>query len=392
MEADDDKPTRYIFYDIETTQCTPLALNNGEVVRQHRPILLIAEILCNKCMDAGISVDDNDHKAAKCVCGVFGRKFRHQRYCVDEVKRRLAFHNFDDDEDTNPAGEFLDFLINNGCRKTKTFVISHNGGKFDHYFMMELLFKRGVAPKVIAKGLKFYSIEINGRHKRKIIFKDSLNFFSCKLSDLHKTFDLGREGVPVKPHFPYLFIKWENLERQLTELPGLEFYAPDQMKPEDRAKLIQWHAQNRHQPFKLRDALIEYCTNDVTILTRACVNFREQLRTITRRLEPFQSASTIAKLTLNLFRAEFLKWKMIVNLPEGGINLRGRQSHAALMFFRTLERLFGWQIRTAEYTEGEVIAPEDPRSGSRYRLDGYVELENGERPLAIEFYGCFYHG
>ena len=119
--------------------------------------------------------------------------------------------------------------------------------------------------------------------------------------------------------------------------------------------------------------------------------FREQLRHISTKLEPFVSSSTIARLTLNIFRAEFLKPHTIANLPEGGINVRGRQSHAALKFFRVIERLTGRQIRTAEYALGEKRTPPDPRTSAQYSLDGWIQSVNGDQ-LAIEFYGCWAHG
>lgn len=122
--------TRYVFYDIETTQSKRV----GKSVHQHRPILLVAEVLCVPCIDSQIDVDStdpaNDHRlqrARKCCCGVFGRRFRFSANSLNGNPRRLVFHDFDDNVRTNCVDAFLNFLLNSGCRKTQTLVMAHNG-------------------------------------------------------------------------------------------------------------------------------------------------------------------------------------------------------------------------------------------------------------------------
>ena len=244
----------------------------------------------------------------------------------------------------------------------------------------------GKKPKVVTTGLKLYSVEIAGQHERRIIIKDSLNFFTSRLAELPETFGLT---VDPKPFFPYLFIKRRNLKVTLPHLPPKKFYGYKWFKESDRKEFLAWYDANVSTSFNLREQLILYCANDVRILTLACVRFREQLRAITTRVDPFVSASTIARLTMNIFRTEFLAPNCIINLPEGGINHRGKQSYAALRFFRTLEYMFGWTIQTAE--EGEHRAPPDPVTGAQYLIDGWTRLPDGQM-LAIEFYGCWVHG
>jgi hypothetical protein len=42
---------------------------------------------------------------------------------------------------------------------------------------------RGIKPRrLIMTGLKIYQMELGGTHQRRIMFKDSLNFFGCALS------------------------------------------------------------------------------------------------------------------------------------------------------------------------------------------------------------------
>ena len=161
------------------------------------------------------------------------------------------------------------------------------------------------------------------------------------------------------------------------------------MSPGDRLCFLQWHAANIEDGFNLRTTLLDYCKNDVRILMRACTKFRGQLKNISQRVDPFTAASTIAKLSLSIYQAEFLRPDTIVNLPEGGMNKRGRQSYAALRYMRLLQVQRGWHIRTAEWSIGEASVED-----TGFRLDGNVTNARAPdgREIAVEFYGCRYHG
>lgn len=103
--------------------------------------------------------------------------------------------------------------------------------------------------------------------QRRIIFKDSLNFFAGPLSSLYDTFDLkDSPGIEKKPHFPHYFNTQENLHLELHHLPAIEFYGINEMKAVERAAFLEFYAANRKQKFNLSSALIEYCTNDVRLL------------------------------------------------------------------------------------------------------------------------------
>lgn len=103
--------------------------------------------------------------------------------------------------------------------------------------------------------------------QRCIIFKDSLNFFSGPLASLYNTFELHDcPGIEQKPHFPHYFNMNENLDVELPHLPPIECYGIEEMKAAERHAFMQFYSENREQPFHLRSALIEYCTNDVRLL------------------------------------------------------------------------------------------------------------------------------
>uniref|UniRef100_A0A1I8BU70 GRF-type domain-containing protein n=1 Tax=Meloidogyne hapla TaxID=6305 RepID=A0A1I8BU70_MELHA len=99
---------------------------NNNMGFKHIPLLLIAEVICEKCIVAGISIGDVGQRAPGCFCGK-PRGQRWQRWCSPPFKnapddntpmpdnlgynpRRMYFHSFDNEEE-NPVDQFLDYLL-----------------------------------------------------------------------------------------------------------------------------------------------------------------------------------------------------------------------------------------------------------------------------------------
>ncbi|KAL3124876.1 hypothetical protein niasHT_001079 [Heterodera trifolii] len=406
-EDDDGLPLRLCFFDAETSQDRPLQLNN-RMVQKHVPLLIVAEIICERCLQAGISVNDGfGRRAPGCVCmarTVRGQQFRQwssppfANAPRDDTsapigaptfnQRRFFFHSFDN-EAADPVDQFLDFLLHHGPKKAQTMCIAHNGGKYDFHLVLEALHRRNQPPKhLCTTGLKIYSMSLSGRHQRRITFKDSINYFFCELDALVKSFDLPEHQATVKPFFPYLFIQRQHLMQRLGGLPAREFYSPDTMKADKRAKFLRWHANNNGNGFQLREQLIMYCVNDVAILRESVIRFRHLIADNTNGLDPFIHASTAAGLALATFRRCFLPENHLVHSPEGGY-LRGRRASAEsqryIRFFE-LENPEA-QVQCASWSVGEAHIED-----SGYRVDGLWRRDAPLRPLAIEWLGCFYHG
>ncbi|KAL3082455.1 hypothetical protein niasHT_032818 [Heterodera trifolii] len=406
-DDDEELPLRLCFFDAETSQDTPLQLNN-RTVQKHVPLLIVAEVICERCLQAGISVNDGlGRRAPGCVCMtgmVRGQLFRqwssppfanapgdNSASPVGEPafnQRRFFFHSFDNDGN-DPVDQFLDFLLQHGPKKAHTVCIAHNGGKYDFHLVLEALHRRNRPPKhLCTTGLKIYSMRLSGRNQRRITFKDSINYFFCALDALVKSFQVPDHLATVKPFFPYLYIRRQHLSQRLNGLPAQEFYAPDTMKAEKRAQFLRWHADNNGNGFQLREQLIMYCVNDVAILRESVIRFRQLIADNTQGLDPFLHASTAAGLALATFRRCFLPANRLVHSPEGGY-LRGRRASAEsqryIRFFE-LEHPEA-QVQCASWSVGEAHIED-----SGYRVDGLWRREAPLRPLAIEWLGCYYHG
>ncbi|KAL3102899.1 hypothetical protein niasHT_026040 [Heterodera trifolii] len=404
---DDVLPLRLCFFDAETSQDSPLQLNN-RLVQKHVPLLIIAEVICERCLQAGISVNDGlGRRAPGCVCMtgmVRGQQLRqwssppfanapgdNTALPVEAPtfnQRRFYFHSFDN-EAADPVDQFLDFLTHHGPKKAHTVCIAHNGGKYDFHLILEALHRRNLPPKrLCTTGLKIYSMRLSGSHQRRVTFKDSINYFFCELDALVKSFNLPQHQATVKPFFPYLYIQRQHLLQRLDTLPAREFYSPDTMKAEKRAKFLRWHADNNGNRFQLREQLIMYCANDVAILREAVIRFRQLIADNMQGLDPFINASTAAGLALATLRRCFLAPNRLVHSPEGGY-LRGRRASAEsqryIRFFE-LENP-GAQVQCAHWSVGEAHIED-----TGYRVDGLWRRDAPLRPLAIEWLGCYYHG
>ncbi|KAL3091113.1 hypothetical protein niasHS_004905 [Heterodera schachtii] len=416
------RPLRFLFWDVECAQVADEDEEEGDEevparVLKHVPLLVCAEVICERCVAAGVDLErEPDRRAPGCCCGgAAWRDGQHRQWLM-----RAREDAFSDDEDENavagggrrrrpnprrlrffhdaatgrtPMAQFADFVLHDGPVNVRTVMLAHNGGRYDVHLLMEELQRRGVRPRrLVATGLRVYTLELGGRNQRSVVAKDSLNFFGCALSKLPAMF--GLDGVPDKPFFPYNYIRAENMDVAHVGLPPAADYDPDRMRPAERDAFQRWYAEEQqrrpHRLFVLRRELLRYCANDVRILRRACLRFRQVVGELSGGVEPFLAATTIAGLALAIYRQRHLPRDLMVHTPEGGF-LRGRRASAASRhFFALLERLrpqWRGRLRTARWSIGEACVEDDG-----YRLDALLYRPVPLRPLVIEFNGCFFHG
>nr|CAD2207486.1 unnamed protein product [Meloidogyne enterolobii] len=367
-------------------------------------------VICEACIRANIRIEDVGQRAQGCFCGT-PRGERWRNWCSPPFRnapgdntafpdnitfnhRRMFFHSFDNAED-NPVDQFLDYLLNHGSQHMLTICIAHNGGKYDFHLLLEALHRRSHPPtRICTTGLKIYSMSLGGNNQRKVLFKDSLNYFFCELDALTKVFALPEDLVTAKPFFPYLFIQRQHLHYRLRGLPAIQYYQPEYKKAEKREKLIEWYTQQTSVQtttnFQLREQLIQYCVNDVAILRESVLRFRQLIGENTKNLDPFLAVSTAAGLALTTMRRCFLPENWLVHSPEGGY-LRGRRASAEsqryIRFFELQHPESAGQIQHAQWAIGEAHVED-----CGYRLDGLWQRSPPLRPLAIEYMGCYYHG
>ena len=102
---------------------------------------------------------------------------------------------------------------------------------------------------------------------------DTLNFFPMALSKLPKTF--GLDGAK-KSDFPHDFNVSVNYG-YLGSYPDIQYYGIDKKKDDDRTEFIKWYDTVKHNTFDFEQELLSYCINDVDILSRAILEFRNNM-------------------------------------------------------------------------------------------------------------------
>lgn len=174
---------------------------------------------------------------------------------------------------------------------------------------------------LIINGTQILRIRV-GRYR----FIDSLNFFNVSLSKLPKMFSLQNN---LKGYYPHAFNIPENLD-YVGPLPDIKYFWPNNLKCEDRKKLLEWYTCERNKDviFNNKEELLKYCKEDVNILRNACLKFRAILYDITG-VEPFYQ-TTLAGTAMTVFTTNFMNEKQISVIPRNGYRFTDNQSIKAL--------------------------------------------------------------
>ncbi|XP_031338143.1 uncharacterized protein LOC116167047 [Photinus pyralis] len=331
--------TVFVFYDLETMQ--EEKLEDGSLL--HQPNLCVFVQCCDTCI--------NEEKLYFCQkCG-----FR-QKILTDDV-----------------ISTFMGHILNLRKRFKHVIVLAHNGGGFDHQFILNyILTQTDLTPELIMRGTKLVSMFLNN-----VRFLDSLNYFSMALSKLPKVFDLTELK---KGYFPHLFNTSGN-QNYIGPMPPIEAFDPDNLKFNEREALLAWHAGKvtENYVFDFRKEFIDYCISDVDILAQSCLKFR-QLMIKEGNVCPFTESVTLPGACNKIFRRSFLKQNTIGIIPKGGYRRCDTQSVIATRWLLLEERNRKLNIvhsgRQKEARVGGV------------KVDGYCD----ETKDVFEFYGCYYHG
>ena len=101
---------------------------------------------------------------------------------------------------------------------------------------------------------------------------DSIAFVLLSLKLFPKTF--GLEEMK-KGWFPHLFNKPEN-QNYVGKIPSASYYGASSMKDGKRKDFLKWHEKQEGE-FDFQKERLDYCRNDVDILRRSMLKFREDI-------------------------------------------------------------------------------------------------------------------
>ena len=193
------QPSIRIFFDIE-------AFTNAECYQKFEPCLLVAQSSCDMCTLLKTGQDDLPEARAnapeqKCpLCKSFTKVFLGLK-CVEE---------------------FIEFLLRieieySGKLKT-IYIISHNGGRFDNYFIFSHLLSN---THLLSKPPLMRHNKILILYMSRILkFLDSINFLPIALDRFAKTFNLKEP----KTQFPHGWLDKSKFEKDRVLFPAYKYF------------------------------------------------------------------------------------------------------------------------------------------------------------------------
>src|SRR5262249_54718282 len=145
--------------------------------------------------------------------------------------------------------------------------------------------------------------------KLKMNARDTLNFVAQKLTNFPKA--VGLTDMEQKGDFPHHCNIPENWDKVIA-FPELTSYYFEGLKSKDKAKFLNWHEEEKkrcNNQFNFREEIVKYCSNDVTVLRKCALKFRNDFISLTN-MDPFESV-TIASACQKFFRTHLLKTEEI---------------------------------------------------------------------------------
>ena len=175
--------------------------------------------------------------------------------------------------------------------------LAYNLKGFDGTFVLRWLVQKGIKPKTILNGTKIMCLNVPSLGIRMI---DSINFVPLPLKLFPKTF--GLEEMK-KGWFPRRFNKPEN-QNYVEKIPNVLYYDASSMKDEELKDFLKWH-EKQDGEFDFQKELLEYCRNDVDILTKSMLKFREDFIDL-ENIDPLRYV-TIASVCTAIFLGNYMK-------------------------------------------------------------------------------------
>jgi hypothetical protein len=331
-KEEEGRPFRLAFFDFET-RC----LEDHHVVNK-----VVVLLVCHECVD---SIED--HESTGCT-GTCGRK------------RLITFET---------VQEFVDWMLGRYVNRNSMYTfMAHNLKGYDAYPLLEVCVNQGIQPTCVYQGAKVITMTI-----RDITFKDSLCFIPMALRKFPSTF--GTSGGE-KGYFPHFFNTLENANYE-GPYPELSYYGIDDMEKKEKDELTEWWREQDGKTFNLQVELTRYCIQDVMVMARGCLKFRD-LYVNKFNVDPFAECVTIASTCLTVFKKNFLEEDTMGVVPPLGYRQRDIQSVEAMEWLYSLKIP---NLRWACSEDGESMI-----AGGK--VDGYDEAKK----TIYQYHGCYWHG
>lgn len=301
--------------------------------------------------------------------------------------------------------EFVDFLISSE-RMVGSVILAHNGGGYDHHFVVQCLERRGMAHRTTPRPNslhKYLKLEIETANaKEPIVMLDFLMFFTQSLKSIAEGFKL-----PIsKGDFPHRFSKEEHLH-YCGRLPPMDtdddWYSLKTIRSERELRETKefWESQMlvyctcdglctcSKRKWDFQTELRAYCKVDVKVL-------KEAVRIYRNRTMEFSGGSEYDWAAHGVDPYKYMTQSMV----SLALFLQGKQIDKLAVSFEKLEDgpFFPAEIDWLEHVQREKFVRIRHAGNSRRKwydmhtntyCSGYCEETNTAYVyLDCEYYGC----
>ena len=137
--------------------------------------------------------------------------------------------------------------------------------------------------------------------------------------------------------------------------------------------------------FDFKKEIVSYCVQDVRILRKACIVFRQMFLACTD-VCPFTEFSTIASTCLRVFRKKYLKENVVGIVPNSGYRMTDTQSAKAIQWLCWMEKVLERKIQF-------IVRGRELRLPENVKVDGFCSFREGkDDAIVLQYHGCYYHG
>ncbi|XP_027136084.1 uncharacterized protein LOC113746038 [Larimichthys crocea] len=244
--------------------------------------------------------------------------------------------------------------------------VAHNAKCFDSYLILNTMIEMGMQPSLIMQGSKILCYQDPDFNLK---FIDSLSFLTMCLSAMPKALGFS----DLKGNFSHGFSSEKNLQ-YIGAYPPPHYFGVKHMTPAQQQEFYGWYREVSQGTFDFEKEARLYCENDVDILAKGCVLFRNQFLTDTG---VHQGAC------IKVFLTKFLPSKTLaIPSPDNYRCQTKSYSHASIQWLEWVARSNNVFIQHALNKGEKQVGP--------YFVDGFAKIDGVA--YAWEFLGCFYHG
>lgn len=340
------KTTILIYYDIETATMPP-----GETQAIYPvdskcnvlvPIVVCAQTECHDCVQGKHT----------CACGQKRWTFVSSETLSCMKSFVLELHSYIQDDS-----------------KHLYKLIAHNGGRFDHHFLMRAVASYGPTPDLfITRGSTIIGMRWNN-----VDILDSFKFIQTSLRSMPKA--IGADIEASKDYFPHSLTTWLALKNGLNCLPDKTAFNYDKMTRKEQDDFDTWFAaQEKESHYDFLGKMVEYCHKDVEVLRLCCRKFicNWYLRF---GFNPFE-AYTLPSTVIQSMIVKSTLAPLIPLTPYHGYGKAKTESQLAKAYLNYLGDKMG-----VTFERGKMLNP-------KFYPDGYTDTP---RKIAVDFLGCYYH-